>query len=81
MLPCWSYEHGHREDLTAVVHLAPRGANSPDSSDVGRCLAQTLAIPSDVVKVEAEQTPRGTCAGGSTVTIGHTVEAPSVELQ
>jgi hypothetical protein len=36
--------HGRGADLTAVAHLAPRRANSPDNSVVGRWLVQMLVV-------------------------------------
>jgi hypothetical protein len=44
-------------------------ANNPSSSAAGRQCAQTLAVPSDVVKVEVVHTPREMCRGGSAVTV------------
>jgi hypothetical protein len=70
---------GCREDLMAVAHITPREENTPGST-VDRWVAQTLAVPGDVVMVEAAQTPRGTCAGDPAVTVGHIVEATSIEL-
>jgi hypothetical protein len=52
-----------------VAHLAPRKANGPDSSAADWWRAQTLAVPGDVVQLEAAQAPRGTRAGGLAVTI------------
>jgi hypothetical protein len=56
-----------------VVYLVLWEANNPNNSVVGwwcaQTLAETFAVPSDVVEVETAHTPRGTRACGASVTI------------
>lgn len=56
-----------------MVYLVLWEANNPNNSVVGwwcaQTLAETFAVPSDVVEVETAHTPRGTRACGASVTI------------
>jgi hypothetical protein len=45
--------HDRGGGLSTAAQLAARKVNNPDSRDVGRRRVQTLALPGDVVEVEA----------------------------
>jgi hypothetical protein len=59
--------HDRGGGLTVEAHLSPRKANVPGTRADGRLLAWTLAVPRDVVEIEAAQTSCGTRAGGPAV--------------